>query len=68
MDRTRERFRQDVTAVLLRLDPTVVESTCRHMMPLVVVVNLDVLLACPVARIVDDGLGTGRIGEDRRRA
>ena len=65
---TRERFGLDITAVLRRLDPPVVESVCRHVLLHVVVVDLDVLRACPVARIVDDGLGTGRIGKDRRRA
>ena len=68
MGRTRKRFRQDVAAVLRRLDPPVVESACRDMLPRIVVVDLDVLRACPVAMIVDDGLGTGRIGKDRRRA
>ena len=68
MGRTWERFRQDVAVVFRRLDPSVVESACRHVLPRVVVMDLDVLRACPVARIVDDGLGTCRIGEDRRRA
>ena len=68
MGRTRERFRQNVAAVLRRFDPSVVESTCRHVMPRVVVVDLDVLRAGPVARVGDDGLCAGRIGEDRRRA
>ena len=46
MGRTRERFCQDVAVVLGRPDPPVVESTCRHVLPRVVVVDLDVLRAC----------------------
>ena len=58
MGSTRKRYRQDITVVLRRLDPPIVASTFRHVLPRVVVVDLDVLRACPVARIVDDGLGT----------
>ena len=66
--RTGEPFLQDVAAVFRRLDPPVVESACRHVLPRVVVVDLDMFRTCMVARIADDGLGTGGIGEDRRRA
>ena len=54
--RTRERFCQNVAAVLGRFDPPVVELTCRHVLPRVVVVDLDVLRASQVSRVVDDGL------------
>ena len=38
------------------------------MLPRVVVVDVDMLRACPIARIATNGLSTVGIGEDRRRA
>ena len=56
MGRMRERFRHNVDPLLGRFDPPVVKLTCRHVLPRVVVVDLDTFRAGSVARVVDDGL------------
>ena len=66
MRRTRERFRQNIAVALRRFHPAVVESPGRHVFARVVVVEFDVLRACPVAWVADDGLRTGRVREDWR--
>ena len=65
--RTRERFCQNIAAVLSRFHSVVVESPCRHVLVRVVVLEPNVLCAGPVTRVADDGLRAGRIREDRRR-